>query len=85
MVHILLNGDRREMPGPLTVRALLDSLSIDARAVAVELNRTVIRRHDHETAMVTDGAEVEIVSFVGGGAARTRVLAYWRTRVLVVL
>lgn len=68
MVQILLNGDRRELPGPLSVRALLDSLSIDARAVAVEVNRAVIRRHDHEKTMVTDGAEVEIVSFVGGGS-----------------
>src|SRR5215203_4168206 len=77
MVQILLNGDRRELAGPLTVRALLDSMSIDARSVAVEVNRTVIRRHDHEKTLVTEGAEVEIVSFVGGGGMRTRHLRSW--------
>lgn len=70
-MQILLNGDRRQFPGPLTVRALLESLSIDARAVAVEVNRTVVRRQAHQDTWVTDGAEVEIVSFVGGGAMRT--------------
>ena len=80
MVQILLNGDRRELPRPLTVRALLEELSIDARVVAVELNRTVIRRRDHEHTWVTDGSEVEIVSFVGGGAMRSH-----RRRTLKVL
>jgi sulfur carrier protein len=66
-MHILLNGERRELPGPRTVRALLEELGIDARVVAVEVNRTVIRRAQHDLTLVTDGAEVEIVSFVGGG------------------
>jgi thiamine biosynthesis protein ThiS len=67
VVHILLNGERRELPGARTVRALLDELGIDARVVAVEVNRTVIRRAQHDRTLLTDGAEVEIVSFVGGG------------------
>lgn len=71
-MHILLNGERRDLPGPRTVRILLEDLGIDARAVAVEVNRTVIRRDRHDQTLVSDGAEVEIVSFVGGGAMTTR-------------
>jgi len=67
-MHILLNGERRDLDGPRTVRGLLDDLAIDARLVAVEVNRQVIRRERHEETPVPDGAEVEIVSFVGGGA-----------------
>jgi thiamine biosynthesis protein ThiS len=67
-MHILLNGERRDLAGPRTVRQLLDDLGIDARMVAVEVNRTVIRRARHADTVVPDGAEVEIVSFVGGGA-----------------
>jgi thiamine biosynthesis protein ThiS len=66
-VHILLNGERRELPGPTSVRDLLADLGIDARIVAVELNRKVIRRDRHADTVVSDGAEVEIVAFVGGG------------------
>jgi sulfur carrier protein ThiS len=39
-MQILLNGESREIPGPTTVRDLLTDLGIDARMVAVELNRT---------------------------------------------
>ncbi len=41
-MRIQLNGEPRDLPGPVTVRALLDSLGLDARLVAVELDRVVI-------------------------------------------
>jgi thiamine biosynthesis protein ThiS len=66
-MRILLNGEHREVPGPCSVRALLDYLGIDPRTVAVEVNRLVIKRDRQADAMVTDEAEVEIVAFVGGG------------------
>ena len=37
-MHITLNGDRLELPGPLTVSELLAHLDIDGRRVAVEHN-----------------------------------------------
>jgi thiamine biosynthesis protein ThiS len=64
---IRLNGDPHELPGPLTVAALLVSLDIDARRVAVEHNLTVVKRAAYDTTVVQDGDEVEIVNFVGGG------------------
>ncbi len=67
-MRIRLNGEPHDLPAPLPVRALLDRLGIDSRTVAVELNRVVVKRAVYETAVVEDGAEVEIVSFVGGGA-----------------
>jgi thiamine biosynthesis protein ThiS len=52
----------------MTVQALLALLEIDARMVAVEVNRMVVRRPAYATTPVADGAEVEIVAFVGGGS-----------------
>ena len=66
-MRITLNGDPTELPAPLTVQALLDHLAIDGRMVAVELNRIVVRRANYATAHISEGAEVEIVNFVGGG------------------
>jgi thiamine biosynthesis protein ThiS len=66
-MQILLNGERRELPGPRSVRDLLADLGIDARIVAVEVNRVVVKRARHADTLVTEGAEVEIVAFVGGG------------------
>jgi thiamine biosynthesis protein ThiS len=50
----------------------LEDLDIDARLVAVELNRLVVKRDRHAETLVTDGAEVEIVAFVGGGCPNPR-------------
>jgi thiamine biosynthesis protein ThiS len=66
-VRILLNGESRELSGPMTVHRLLDELGIDARRVAVERNLVVVRRAHYATELVADGDEVEIVNFVGGG------------------
>ena len=67
MVTILLNGDRHECPGPLTVADLLAQLEIDSRRVAVEHNLLVVKRATFESTVVNDGDQIEIVNFVGGG------------------
>jgi thiamine biosynthesis protein ThiS len=64
---ISINGEPRELPGPLTVSALLERLDIDARRVAVELNMVVLKRDRFDSTAIGDGDEVEIVNFVGGG------------------
>ena len=66
---IQLNGDPFELAGPLSVAALLVQLNVDARRVAVELNLVVLKRAAFETTMVQPGDVMEIVNFVGGGAA----------------
>ena len=64
---ITLNGDPHEIPGPLSVSALLAQLEIDARRVAVELNLDVVKKAAYDSSVIKDGDEVEIVNFVGGG------------------
>ena len=64
---IQLNGDRVEMPGPLTVSELLARLAIDARRVAVEHNLVVLKRATLDEIIVHEGDQIEIVNFVGGG------------------
>lgn len=64
---ITLNGDPHEIPQPLSVSALLAALDIDPRRVAVEHNLAVVKKAAYDSAIVSDGDEVEIVNFVGGG------------------
>lgn len=68
MLTIRLNGEPYELPGPLSVAALLARLQIDPRRVAVERNTVVVRRPAYETTLVEEGDEIEIVNIVGGGA-----------------
>ena len=64
---IKLNGDPHELQGPLSISALLQQLEIDARRVAVELNLSVVKKTAYDSSVISDGDEVEIVNFVGGG------------------
>jgi sulfur carrier protein len=67
LIEIVLNGVRRTVPGALSVAGLLAHLEIDPARVAVELNRTLVRRPQWDSTPVEPGAEVEVVHFVGGG------------------
>ncbi len=77
---VQLNGERRELPAPLSVAAALSALGIDARLVAVELNRHIVKRAAYGSTMIADGDEIEIVAFVGGGSANARRRHVARTR-----
>ena len=62
-----INGEEHQLPGGLTVSALLLHLGVPAGRVAVERNGAVVKRAQHETEPVQDGDVLEVVSFVGGG------------------
>jgi sulfur carrier protein len=66
-VEMLINGEPRAIPAGHTVRKLLDLLAVRADRVAVELNRQIVHQRDWDKTHVDDGAQVEIVEFVGGG------------------
>jgi len=66
-IQIVVNGQLRTAPGGRSVIELLAWLGIDAGRVAVELNRSIVRRDDWDKTEIGEGAALEIVQFVGGG------------------
>jgi thiamine biosynthesis protein ThiS len=64
---ITLNGERREVTGPVTLAGLLVELGLDPQTVVVEHNRRIVRRGELAQHPVSTGDVVEIVHFVGGG------------------
>ena len=67
IVNIQLNGETFNASGPLSVSRLLVQLGIDSRRVAVEHNRIVVKKSAYTSTLISDGDEVEVVNFVGGG------------------
>lgn len=67
MPQITVNAEPQTLPGPLTVAGLLAALGRDPKKLAVELNRNVVPRADHQATELRDGDAVEIVTLVGGG------------------
>jgi thiamine biosynthesis protein ThiS len=66
-MQIVINGERREIVGPVTVKTLLEQLELDSRRVAVEINQRILKRVEFDTVSVSDGDQLEVVHFVGGG------------------
>lgn len=66
-IQIVVNGEVRRVRGGLTVTALLAEMGIAGDRVAVELNRAIVRKPAWDATPVLDGAQLEIVQFVGGG------------------
>ena len=73
---IRVNGEPFEVAGPVTIGELLARLKIDPRLVAVEHNVVVIKRGQYDVTTISDGDEIEIVNFVGGGEQGSRVLRF---------
>ncbi len=65
-----INGETRDFPDGLTVTTLVAHLGMKSDRVAVELNQKIVPRSIWDEAMLKNGDRVEIVHFVGGGAAQ---------------
>jgi thiamine biosynthesis protein ThiS len=66
-ITVSINGEARQLPAGSTISDLLRELALDRARVAVEHNRRVVPRAEHEAARLNHGDAVEIVTFVGGG------------------
>jgi thiamine biosynthesis protein ThiS len=66
-ISISVNGEPKHIPTGLSVAELLDWLHVGSDRVAVEMNKTIIRKRDWSQTAVPAAARFEIVEFVGGG------------------
>lgn len=66
-MRIQLNGEARALEGVDTVAALIASLGLDPRKVAVERNLEIVPKSTYAEAPLLDGDQIEIVTFIGGG------------------
>ena len=66
-MQINVNGEKKECPTETSVSRLLESLDIDNRYVAVELNLKIVPRTQFSEKMLQENDNIEIVTFVGGG------------------
>ncbi|MBI4337521.1 MAG: sulfur carrier protein ThiS [Chloroflexi bacterium] len=67
MIKLTVNGQPRELEGPMTVLELLRFLGVNTELVAVGHNGEVIPRNTYASTVLRDGDVLEIVRPVGGG------------------
>lgn len=66
-MQVFINGETRELESELNLLELLKKLELPTERIAIELNKSVVRKKDWETINISDADKVEIIHFVGGG------------------
>ena len=66
-MEINVNGENKECPTGSSVSKLLESLDIDNRYIALELNHKIVPRTQFNEMILQENDSLEIVTFVGGG------------------
>jgi thiamine biosynthesis protein ThiS len=65
-MRLTVNGEERSVEA-VHLAALVASLGLDVRKVAVERNLEIVPRSLYAQTALADGDRIEIVQFVGGG------------------
>jgi thiamine biosynthesis protein ThiS len=66
-MNILLNNKPVKLFDGSTVKKLLENKNIKNKYYAVEINRKIIPKSDHETYIIKEGDKIEIITAIGGG------------------
>jgi sulfur carrier protein len=65
-VKIIVNGEPAEI-NEMSLLHYLESISIDPKRIAVELNLDIVPKENYGKTLLNEGDRLEIVHFVGGG------------------
>jgi thiamine biosynthesis protein ThiS len=66
-VKITLNGEDKLITPNTSIKNLLEELKLDIKKIAIEKNYEIILPEDFMDNILSDGDQIEIVHFIGGG------------------
>ena len=66
-MKLRINGEDRVFDDRLTIESLLDSLGVERKGIAVEVNREVVPKSRHPEVVLAEGDHIEIITMFGGG------------------
>jgi len=66
-MKLTVNGELRDVEGPITVLGLVESFGLKPQKIAVERNLEIVPRSAYAQVALAEGDRIEIVNFVGGG------------------
>jgi len=70
MSSLIINGKEKIFSSgkmPETLASLLDSMHLNHATVVAEVNGQIVRRNDFASTKLSEGQNIELVKFVGGG------------------
>ena len=66
-MHIILNGQKKEIFPPQNLREVIGRFSPSPAVLIAEVNGAIVKKNQWDEIRVNDGDTIELVSFVGGG------------------
>jgi thiamine biosynthesis protein ThiS len=66
-MNITVNGESRTLPATTSLSQLVELLGLQDKRIAVEVNREIVPRSEHDSFMLSENDTVEIVNAIGGG------------------
>lgn len=66
--RVLINGEAKEFPLHYTLSEIMQSLTIQQSVAVLAFNGTVVRAESWGEISPSDGDEIELLQFVGGGS-----------------
>jgi sulfur carrier protein len=66
-MNIFLNGEAREIPDDTTAAALVESMGLGGKRIAMEVNLEIVPRSQYDAYRFQPDDKVEIVQAIGGG------------------
>ncbi|MCG6887195.1 MAG: sulfur carrier protein ThiS [Proteobacteria bacterium] len=66
-MEITVNGKQQQVPDNYTAAALVESLGLTGKRIAMEVNLEIVPRSCYDSHALAAGDHIEIVHAVGGG------------------
>lgn len=66
-MQLTINGEPRDVPDGLNLRALIEHLGIKPELVAAQHNERIVGRDAQTSVTLAEGDIVELIRIVGGG------------------
>jgi thiamine biosynthesis protein ThiS len=66
-MNIVVNGENRTVTSELTVAGLVSQMGLAGKRLAVEVNREIVPRSQHDRRILQPDDRIEVVVAIGGG------------------
>jgi sulfur carrier protein len=66
-LNILVNGENKQITEPISLEELIQQLGVRKETVVAEVNRQIVQLDKRSGLKLSDGDQVELIQFVGGG------------------
>lgn len=66
-MKLLINGEPKDFSEGISLEELIRSLGVRKETVVAEVNRKIIQMEQRSVQKLSEGDQVELIQFVGGG------------------